>query len=238
MTVDSLHVRGERTSRQQLSEEVAGYVREQIISGQVRPGQFLRMEPIAEAVGVSNTPVREGLLILRSEGFVQLVARRGFVVAPFAREDVRDLFWVQSVMAGELAARAAIRIGPDQLEHLKGLLEAYEKAAKRNDADQVARLGHDFHREINLAAESNRLAIVLGSVVKHLTNRFYAAIEGSVAATLEDHPALYQALLGGKPEVARAIMEQHVLAGADRLIATLEQQGLWVDSEVAAEAAP
>ena len=79
--------------RRQLPEQVAGYVRELIISGVVRPGEFLRVERIAEEMGVSNTPVREGLLALRSEGFVQFVPRRGFVVAPFTRDDVQDLFW-------------------------------------------------------------------------------------------------------------------------------------------------
>jgi DNA-binding GntR family transcriptional regulator len=70
--------------RTQLPEEVASYVRELIISGAVSPGEYLRMEPIAEAVGVSNTPVREGLLALAGEGFVRLVPRRGFVVAQFS----------------------------------------------------------------------------------------------------------------------------------------------------------
>ncbi|MGV9423341.1 GntR family transcriptional regulator [Streptomyces sp. NPDC003656] len=79
-------------------------------SGEARPGDFLRTERVAEAVGVSSTPVREGLLALRSEGFVQLVPRRGFVVAPFTRQDVRDLFWAQAQLSGELAARAARRI--------------------------------------------------------------------------------------------------------------------------------
>src|SRR3954468_16706555 len=101
-----------------LPEEVAAYVRELIISGAVRPGDFLRLEPIAEAVGVSNTPVREGLLALRSEGFVRLVPRRGFVVAPFSAQDVRDLFWAQSVLAGELAARAALNITPEKIAEL------------------------------------------------------------------------------------------------------------------------
>ena len=96
-------------TRQQLPEEVAAYVREMIVSGAVRPGDFLRMEPIAEAVGVSNTPVREGLLLLRSEGFVKLVPRRGFMVASFGAQDVRDIFWVQAQLAGELAARSPHR---------------------------------------------------------------------------------------------------------------------------------
>jgi DNA-binding GntR family transcriptional regulator len=44
------------------------------------------MERIAEAVGVNNTPVREGLMALRSEGFVRLEPWRGFVVTPFTRQ--------------------------------------------------------------------------------------------------------------------------------------------------------
>jgi DNA-binding transcriptional MocR family regulator len=76
MTEDVVGIHDRLARRQQLPEEVAGYVRELIITGAVRPGEFLRMERIAEAVGVSNTPVREGLLILRSEGLVELVPRR------------------------------------------------------------------------------------------------------------------------------------------------------------------
>jgi len=51
-------------------------------------------------VGVSNTPVREGLLSLRSEGFVRLVPRRGFIAAPFTQQDVQDLFWAHAQLAG------------------------------------------------------------------------------------------------------------------------------------------
>lgn len=214
--------------RRQLPEEVAGYVRELIISGQMRPGEFVRMEPITKAMGVSNTPVREGLLLLCNEGFVDLVPRRGFVVASFGRQDVHDLFWVQATMAGELAARAAVRISDEALDALDQLLDDYAKAAREGDEDRLAGLGHDFHRHVNLAAESPRLTALLGSVVKHLTNRFYTAIEGHVEGTLLDHPAICEALRARKPEKTRQIMERHILSGADRLIASLENQGLWV----------
>src|SRR3954467_2662346 len=119
-------IRERGSRRQQLPEEVAGYVRELIVSGQVRSGEFLRLEPIAEAVGVSNTPVREGLLTLRSEGFVQLVPRRGFVVSPFTRQDVRDLFWAQAQLAGELAARAATHISPAQISALEAIVDQFD----------------------------------------------------------------------------------------------------------------
>src|ERR1700750_1583976 len=105
MSAELYDTRERQRNRRPLPEEVAAYVRGVIIGGAVQPGEFLRMEPIAEAVGVSNTPVREGLLLLRSEGFVRLVPRRGFVVEPFTQQDVRDLFWAEAQLAGELAAR-------------------------------------------------------------------------------------------------------------------------------------
>ena len=91
-----------RLKQAQLPEQVAAYVRELIMSGAARPGEFLRIERIAEAVGVSQTPVREGLLALKSEGIVNLLPRRGFVVAPITPHDISDLYWVQAHIAGEL----------------------------------------------------------------------------------------------------------------------------------------
>ncbi|WP_436692052.1 GntR family transcriptional regulator [Geodermatophilus sp. CPCC 205506] len=213
--------------RQQLPEEVASYVRELIISGEVQPGEFLRIEPIAEAVGVSNTPVREGLLSLRSQGFVQLAPRRGFVVAPFSQQDVRDLFWAQSQLAGELAARAARKITPESIKRLEELTERYTGAVDSRDEQGVADLGHHFHREINLAADSHRLALLLGSVVRHLPNRFYANIEGHVGETQDDHPLLVQAMRDGDSRKARSLMEKHIQKGGDRLIETLSSRGIW-----------
>ena len=62
--------------QRQLSESVATYLREQILSGQLRNGEFLRIDALAKALGVSTTPVREGLLLLQSESFVRLLPRR------------------------------------------------------------------------------------------------------------------------------------------------------------------
>jgi DNA-binding GntR family transcriptional regulator len=218
--------------RTQLPEEVASYVRELIITGAVRPGDYLRMEPIAEAVGVSNTPVREGLLALRSEGFVRLVPRRGFVVAPFSREDIRDLFWAQAQLAGELAARAAKKMTKERFERLHANLTQYEQAiATGADEEDIAYLGHLFHREINLAADAYRLALLLGSMVKHLPNRFYVALPGEIAGARTQHPQILAALRKRDARKARSLMEEHILTRAESLIETLEERGLWVTDE-------
>lgn len=214
-----------------LPDEVASYVRELIFSGKVRPGEFLRLEPIAEAVGVSNTPVREGLLALSSEGFVRLVPRRGFMVASFTAEDVHDLFWTQAKLAGELTARAAKRITKDELAEIEAILERDEQAYAAHDQDLIAESGDALHRRIHRAAHSPRLAQILSSVAQHLPARFYAELEGHVEATHDDHRKLVEALRNHKVSVARKLAEEHLLKSTDRLIEMLRAHGLWQDEE-------
>jgi DNA-binding GntR family transcriptional regulator len=232
MSVDSAPgLAGARPGRQRLPEEVASYVRELIISGTVRPGEFLRIDRIAAEVGVSITPVREGLGILRGQGFVRLLPRRGFVVAPFTQQDIRDLFWAQAVIAGELAARAAKRIDSDHLAQLDHIVKAYEAAIAANDTNVVIDLSHAYHRGINLAAGSIRLARLLDSVVKTVPSRFYATIDGWIDETRHDHPEIVAALRKADANKARRLMEHHISYGADRLIETLEARGLWSEQQ-------
>jgi DNA-binding GntR family transcriptional regulator len=216
--------------RRQLPEEVASYVRELILSGQVRQGEFLRLEPIAEALGVSNTPVREGLLALRSEAFVRLIPRRGFVVEGFSRQDILDLFMVQADLAGELAARTAGRITPDELAAIATIDHAHRQAIAENDQDGIAYWGHGFHRAVNRAAESPRLANLLGTVVRHLPNRFYTEIEGQVASIKHNHPLLLEALGAHDPDAARRHMREHILDAGRHLVESLEKRGLWEEA--------
>jgi DNA-binding GntR family transcriptional regulator len=202
-----------------LPDEVATYVRELILSGQVRPGDFLRLEPIAEAVGVSNTPVREGLLALSSEGFVRLVPRRGFMVESFTIEDVTDIFWAQAKFAGELAARAAKRISEDEIDDLERINKDYAASVDSGD--------------LNQAAHSQRLALILSSIVQHLPNRFYAEIEGHVEATRDDHDKIITALRKRDGRTARKLTEEHILESTSHLIDLLRSRGLWDEEKTA-----
>jgi len=207
----------------QLSESVASHLREQIISGALKKGEFLRIDAISKSLGVSTTPVREGLLLLQSESFVRLIPRRGFVVNSFSKD---DLFWAQAALGAELAARAATRMSNADIARLETLQAEHEAAFKAGDP-RVARLGHEFHRAINLAAQSPRLAALLGSLTKQLPNRFYASIEGQLKDAIEYHPIILNAIRIRDAEAARSLMYRHIIAGGEHLIEMLERQGLW-----------
>jgi DNA-binding GntR family transcriptional regulator len=212
---------------QQLSASVAAHLREQIVSGKLKQGEFLRIDAIAADLRVSTTPVREGLLLLQSESFVRLLPRRGFVVNSFSKGDLHDIFWAQAVIAAELAARAAMKMSKDDHTRLAQLIADHRKAYEEGDEDLVARLGHHFHRTINLAAQAPRLALLLGSLTKQLPNRFYARIEGQLEETFEYHPIILDAIRVKDAEAVRSLMHRHIMSGGDHLIESLEKAGTW-----------
>jgi len=214
-------------ARPQLSDEVAARLREQIMDGRVRPGEYLRLERLAAEFGISVTPVREALQSLRSQGFVHLEPRRGFVVAPLSRQDVADLFWVQAGIAAELAARAADAITTGVLRELTGIQEALRRAVADGRTDLVEEHNHAFHRSINLAAGSAKLAWSLSSVARYVPRGLYGRLPDWPRTALQDHEAVLQALTRADPDQAAAAMRAHITRAGELLIVHLERRGLW-----------
>jgi DNA-binding GntR family transcriptional regulator len=215
--------------RTELSREIASYVRDLIMSGQLRSGDALIIDRLAKELDTSITPVREALQTLRAEGFARFEPRRGFRVAPLSHDDVRDLFLVQAQLAGELAARAAACIDRETLARVEELQELTRMAADRGAADEVADLNFRFHRTINHAAGSPKLRWLLGTVVRYAPRRYYAAIPGWLEASVRDHESIIEALRSHDGERARAAATRHVEHACDLLVTHLEEQGFWAD---------
>lgn len=213
--------------RLQLSEQIAARLREEVMSGDLRPGEFIRVESLAQRLDVSITPVREALLLLNGEDVVRLIPRRGFVVAPLSRVDVEDLFSLQSQLAGELAARAVAKISEEDAAMLATLNGLLKQAVDQQASDQIEALEYQFHRTINVAAESRKLAYVLRSASHYLPRRFFTADAHWRRAVNRDHEQILTAFEARDPEAARAAMQAHVLDGQDRLIDHLDEIGFW-----------
>ncbi|WP_084550105.1 GntR family transcriptional regulator [Actinomadura rifamycini] len=220
---------GSLGGRRQLSDEVAAYVRELIMSGRVRHGEFLRLERVADDLGISVTPVREALLSLRGEGFVTLVPRRGFMPAPLSRRDVQDLFEAQAYFAGELAARAAEKITGEELAELARTQELLEDASRTRDAEGIERANHRFHRTVNLCADSPKTAWLLQLVVRYAPRRFFSSIDGWSQASVDDHHLVLAALRAGDADAARQAMRAHIRHAGTLLVVHLEGRGFWDD---------
>lgn len=216
-----------RPRREQLSDEVASYLRAEIMTGSLRPGTFIRLDETAAALGVSITPVREALRTLRGEGMVQLEPHRGHVVVPMTRGDIEDIFWLQATIAEKLAASAVRRITDAQIDELERLTEALADAVADRDPEQVTSAEFAFHRAFNHASGRIKLAWFLLHVARYLPPLLYATDPGWGAEAVAGHRELIAALRRRDSATVVRLNSGQFTAGAQRLIDRLEQIGLW-----------
>lgn len=210
--------------RPQLSDEAAAYVRNLIMSGRLLPGSSVRPEVIGEALSISSTPAREALQALRVEGFLDLVPRRGFLVAQLDGDDIRDIFHVQALIAGELAARCAAKAEAADIVELEALHHEVIAAATRGDGELLETKNHAFHREINLLADSRKTSWALGLISRYVPDQFYSTIPGWPKATVDDHEAILATIKAKDQAAARTAMEEHLTHAGELLAAHFDER--------------
>jgi DNA-binding GntR family transcriptional regulator len=176
---------------------------EAILEGELKPGERLRAEALAQRFGTSRTPIREALLQLEGQGLVEVEPNRGAVVRSYDRDDILDLYEVRALIEPHAAARAATRIDPEQLAELAALCEA---------EDQLV-ANESFHRIILEAARSPRLAVAMRAATG-IPRSFRTAFwhdERQRAESLMCHRRLVSAFRVRDAGLAEATMRMHIL---------------------------
>jgi DNA-binding GntR family transcriptional regulator len=215
----------EFTARPQLSEDVARYVRKRIFDGTYSGGEYVRLDQLAAELGISVTPVREALFELRAEGLLAQQPRRGFVVLPVTGRDIADVSGVQAHVGGELAARAALNITDEQLRELETIQGQLEDAYADND-ERAVRLNHEFHRAINLAADSPKLSQLMSQITRYAPESVFPTVAGWPEQSMKDHRRVLAALKKRDAERARTAMSEHFVAGVAPLVGHLVEHGV------------
>ena len=111
-----------------LYEEVAELLRQRIFARELEPGSWIDEMRIAEALGISRTPLREALKVLAAEGLVTMKVRRGAYVTEVSEKDLRDVYHLLALLESDAARVVAARASAAQLAELKGQHEALEAA--------------------------------------------------------------------------------------------------------------
>ncbi|MGY4710959.1 GntR family transcriptional regulator [Mycolicibacterium sp. CBM1] len=213
-------------ARPQLAEDVARFVRRRIFNGTYPAGEYIRLDQLAAELGISVTPVREALFELRGEGLLEQLPRRGFMVLPFTDRDIVDVSNLQAHVGGELAARAAVAITDDQLRELTDIHDQLNAAYAADDEVRAVRLNHEYHRAINVAADSPKLAQLMSQITRYAPESVFPTIEGWPDRSVADHERILAALQARDPDGARAAMSEHLAAGAAPLIEHLVNRGV------------
>jgi DNA-binding GntR family transcriptional regulator len=230
MTTITKHIDGRPISR------VYEQLLELIVYGRVPPGARVAEGPLAEALGVSRTPVREAMHRLRQEGLLVEVGggsglRGRLAVAPLQRERVEELYALAGAIEG-LAAGALSNVAMTEREDLAVRLEAIEQAFHTEagratpEFDRLFEWHQAFHRTLVEAAAGPETLAVLRAIKPQLDRYewFYAPLAGpDFTPTRVEHAAIIDAVRGGDAQQLERAVRANYSNGALRVGPLIER---------------
>lgn len=192
------------------SDLVTALLREKILSGELVGSQVLRQRDIALQFGVSQTPVREALRRLESEGLVVSDPHRGSTVAEAKQGWVEENYQIRAALESLGARLAAKAITDDQLSELAELND--QMKAVGEDAESYGLLNRDFHFKIYAVAGSPLLLALMRLLWNSMPTGPHVA--RSHQESVAQHHALLDALAGHDGDAAQDVMRGHILGSA------------------------
>jgi len=128
-----------------LSEQVYLGLREAIVRGELSPGYRLLVLEIANALGISQAPVREAMERLKQEGLLVGKANKGSIVAEIKQEEIEELYDLRELIEWDAVRKSIPRLDEEDFRKLSDIYEGMVQAAREDDLFGFIDLDMAFH---------------------------------------------------------------------------------------------
>ncbi len=200
-----------------LYEEVAERLRQKIFSRELEPGSWIDEMKIAQAYGISRTPLREALKVLATEGLVTMKVRRGAYVTEVSACDLADVYHLLGVLEADAAGVVARTASLAQVQELQKLHETLENAAAPGHLERTLffEINEQFHMRVLEIANNRWRSQMVADLRKVMKlNRHNSLLKsGRVEESLNEHRALMSALCARDESLAQERMREHFRNG-------------------------
>jgi DNA-binding GntR family transcriptional regulator len=187
-------------------------LRDDILALAILPGQPIVEKEIAEAYGVSRTPVREAILRLAEEGLIDIYPQSGTYVSRIPLRALPEAIIIRRALEETSARMAALNASPSALEAIGAAMDRLQRAAAQEDRDQFHQSDEDFHAAIADAAGYPGIWR-LAQQVKVQVDRYRRLTlpqVGRLERVLEEHAAVFDAIRRRDAEAAAQHMGHHL----------------------------
>lgn len=200
---------------------VADRLRRAILRGELRPGQKLDQNEIAELLNVSRSPVREALRTLAAEGLVAVYPHRGAVVSELSREEFEEISLIRVNLEGMAAGLAAPHMDDERIATLKGILTELDQTS---DLDQWVALNRRFHNTVYRAVHRPRLLALIQSLRNTMAPyiREYVTSNDHVNAARIGHQRIVEACINRDEKLAQLETQNHLKSVYEEALESLE----------------
>jgi DNA-binding GntR family transcriptional regulator len=214
----------------QLKDAVYLQLREEIISGALPTGAVLREAELVTRFGVSKTPLRDALVRLQKDGFVEIPPYRSAVVTGYGPTDLREIYELRELLEGACAGQAALHISDEALTGLAGIAATSAACVDGGEViagteEELAGLIQQFDLALYAQSRNSRIDEMVANISGHVQRigRLTTGIPGRLAKSVAEHQAIYEAIARRDPEAAETLMRRHIRSVmADQLASTAD----------------
>ncbi|MFR7990749.1 MAG: GntR family transcriptional regulator [Anaerovoracaceae bacterium] len=198
-----------------LKDHVYDYIAEQILLGKLQPEEKINENAVCKELSISRTPVREALIQLSSEGILDNVPRKGFVVKNMTEKEAQELYTIIGHLDGLSAALACPSLTDKEFTDMEFYIDSMELAINVRNYGMYLTQQKAFH-QIYIDKCGNDTLI---EYIERLKNKFLKRVYiddpmGKTAEILKDTNAEHRELLrllkeGKGSEASRYLSEIH-----------------------------
>lgn len=184
-----------------------------ILDRRLLPGEKINEVALAQALGISRTPIREALNRLAKEGLVNIFPQRGAFVVEFSAQDVEELFLLREKLEGLAAYLAAQKITERDMKKLESYGQGFQEPFSAQEIKRYAREDFKFHQTIVALSQAPRLISLVSTLHDYI--RIFRlttiGLSGRMKNSLEEHKRIISALKKKDPLAAENAMREHIV---------------------------
>lgn len=158
-----------------LKDHVYNYISEKISNGTLSADEKLNEQQICDELNISRTPVREALIHLASDGYLENSPRKGFKVKSMDEKEARNLYEIIGVLDGLVASLAIDNICDKNIENMNFLVESMDSAIEKHLLETYLKLQVDFHDIYIGLCNNSELINILTQLKRKFIRKTYAS---------------------------------------------------------------
>jgi DNA-binding GntR family transcriptional regulator len=188
------------------------FTKRRVLDATYAGGDLLTEGEVAEALGMSRTPVREAFLRLEGEGLLRLYPKRGALVVPVSAQEVEAVMETRALVE-RFAIEKAVARGADLAAEMTAAIERQEQRAAADDLDGFVAADREFHT-VFVAAAGNAIVLALYDSLRDRQQRMgVTALRREprrLGQILEEHRELTEAIAARDADRALALLDAHL----------------------------
>src|SRR6202048_4969802 len=168
---------------------------------------------LAEARGVSRTPVREAMTLLEQEGFLRTVPRRGVYIQRKTKREIVEMICMWAALESMAARLATLRASDEDIAGLRRIFDVFGEATPADHIEEYSEANIAFHQSVVALSKSSILVETISNIFMHVRaiRRMTIARSDRASRSISDHMRIIEALEARDTERAEQLVRQHSL---------------------------